>query len=136
MPDYKFGEPWEGRPFGEDLVAIWTADGRLVADWKWTDTSYEECGDSIDPKHVARILACVNFCAGIPTEALEKLGLGALREVWPAMMSMLGKKCGVTWTDDDVARLAKFSSWTEEYTRFWLQRIGKEALDDAEGEPT
>jgi hypothetical protein len=49
-------EPWSARDYG-----IYSADGKCVfdeGDWKLTD------GDR------ARVLACVNACRGIPTEAL------------------------------------------------------------------
>ena len=80
MPDYEFGEPWEGRPIDSDSGGIYTANGYLVADAVIGD-DYPENAGRLSDKETARIAACVNFCAGVPTEALEKLGLGGLRKL-------------------------------------------------------
>jgi hypothetical protein len=71
-----FNEPW--KLVGESGKPIITdADCGIIADWCVGTAACEEMGDFIDQEYAARIVACVNFCAGIPTEELEG-GSGAL----------------------------------------------------------
>lgn len=65
---HEFGEPWEVEDDGNELphmlvVADRDGYGRVEA----------------DETDARRIVACVNFCAGVPTEQLEEIGLGGLR---------------------------------------------------------
>lgn len=58
-------EPWEANGAG-----IYTSDGRLIA-----ECCIEEVDIIIDVKTAARIVACVNACAGIDSEYLKKAKL-------------------------------------------------------------
>lgn len=74
-------EPWALKslqPNESAIVIVALADETLIADWRWTDTKYEETGDWIRPADAHRIVSCVNACANIPdpaafVAAVEKL---------------------------------------------------------------
>ncbi len=52
-----YGEPWKVNA------------RKRVEDCRGYDLE-KDCADGFDNRHVERIVACVNFCAGIPTERL------------------------------------------------------------------
>ena len=72
-------EPWktEGElpdRFGKDpsiVAGIFDADGYLVAD-SVIGRGYCENADLIADDNMKRIVACVNFCRGLPTQFLEE----------------------------------------------------------------
>jgi hypothetical protein len=62
LPRGEFGEPW--RNVRSDRHRLHAADGYLLAIVYGAPAEAQEYGD--------RIVACVNFCEGIPTAALER----------------------------------------------------------------
>ena len=60
-----FGEPWRRHVSGE-YETVHRADGRTVVDMTGSELTEED-----DMEYARRIPACVNFCVGLPTEALE-----------------------------------------------------------------
>lgn len=70
-------EPWNssGRSIpldGVDECPVYDANGKSVVDVAWYENGAE---------NAARIVACVNFCRGIPTEELTKPKAG-IRILW------------------------------------------------------
>ena len=59
-------EPWHLDAFGE----LCGRDGELLCDASHVDEP-NDMTPEISPANARRIVACVNACAGIPTEALE-----------------------------------------------------------------
>lgn len=75
-------EPWHVVELGEEdetFHFIHDARDKSVADVIGND------GVEVDGANARRIVACVNACAGIPTEALEQAGVGGLRTAMEQM---------------------------------------------------
>jgi hypothetical protein len=71
----EYGEPW--RFFEDDGgCGVSDAHGRNLAWWYDSDMGGESHENAIAKRK--RIVACVNACAGIPTEWLEKYGRDAV----------------------------------------------------------
>lgn len=60
----EFGEPWRYKQMIAGGVHVVTPEGYLVA------SLHGAAQEQLD--HAERIAACINFCAGIPTELLDK----------------------------------------------------------------
>jgi len=75
-------EPWRLYPPGA-CVPHYDVRERIVSDCP----SGRSVSDPISEADARRIVACVNACAGIPTEALEA---GAVREALDLLVRLLG----------------------------------------------
>jgi hypothetical protein len=67
-------EPWAIHN-SKNLIAILDYEGKHLAEL-WQRKEYDSVANA------RRIVACVNACAGIPTEALEQITSGELCEVY------------------------------------------------------
>ena len=68
-------EPW-GSEFDGILYIVYGGNGFHVA--QATRYAKNEAGEDCDKANARRIVACVNYCAGVETEALEKSGAGLM----------------------------------------------------------
>lgn len=68
-----YGEPW--RNVSDKYETVETRDGRLVVEMTGSELVEED-----DIEYARRIRACVNFCADMPTEAIEGCRLTDFRE--------------------------------------------------------
>lgn len=67
----EFNEPWV-----RNLTSIYGGEGQLIA--RISDHGPGSMGGGMYPADAARIVACVNALAGIPTEDLRKCDGGLL----------------------------------------------------------
>lgn len=76
----EFGEPWRTEKQStsdyREFASLVDRDGMGLV--TVGPEVYESCWYDIDEDKLHRIIACVNACAGIPTERLEKYGRKAV----------------------------------------------------------
>jgi hypothetical protein len=75
----QFGEPWR-QTTGEDDETGTRTVVEAAAGMEVADLAFSECLAEDEERLAQRIVACVNFCAVIPTEVLERASAGAHRE--------------------------------------------------------
>lgn len=79
MSDKHTPEPWhiEENGYDEWTLEIRDANRTMIAAIGFLGTYSEP-----NTENARRIVACVNACAGISTETLEKMDFGELAKVW------------------------------------------------------
>lgn len=87
--------PWQvvekGQGWGDSWREIWAGNHAVVRPDGYYSSKYDdyEFGVAISEPNARRIVACVNACEGIPTEALES---GVVREVVEALEALVGEE--------------------------------------------
>ena len=81
-------EPWTGTAHNVDHVSLHDAEGRYIT--KSTHYKDSEPFGSVSFPDAQRIVACVNACKGIPTEALDAGVIARLLGIASDAVSGLG----------------------------------------------
>lgn len=121
-------EPWHFCEPTETLHALRAETGRVVADVGYSDT------DAQNRMNARRIVACVNACAGVTTEELERGGFvsGLIERLEEkerqrdALQEELENIATAEWRefDPDTRRCAyEFVLWAQSRARHTLNRV-------------